>query len=193
MHATQVARPFQNPGWIYEEKIDGWRMLAVKEAGRVRLVSRNGRDHTKRFREIADALQALKPTTFTLDGEVAVFDQEPVSPFEWLRHLNHGDLATPPTFMVFDLPQLGEKDYRAEPLKVRRRALEKLVKGQTLILPARRLSPNGLAAWAEVLHRGYEGMVAKDPEAPYVAGRTLRWLKVKVPEYRVDERGFYKP
>ena len=65
---------------------------------------------------------------------------------------------------MFDLLQLGEKDYRPEPLKVSRKTLEKLVKGQTLILPARRLSPNGLAAWAEVLHRGYEGMVAKDPQ-----------------------------
>jgi ATP-dependent DNA ligase len=91
---------------------------------------------------------------------------------------------------MFDLLQLGEKDYRPEPLKVRRETLEKLVKGQTLILPARRLSPNGLAAWAEVLHRGYEGMVAKDPEAPYAAGRTLEWLKVKVRNYRVKERAW---
>ena len=121
---------------------------------------------------------------------MAVFDQDLVSRFEWLRHLNHGDLATPPLYMVFDLLQLGDKDYRPEPLKVRRKALEKLVKGQQLILPARRLSPNGLAAWTEVLHRGYEGMVAKDPESPYVGGRTLKWLKVKVPKYREGERGW---
>jgi ATP-dependent DNA ligase len=101
-----------------------------------------------------------------------------------LRHLNHGDSQP---------RRLGEKDYRLEPLKVRRKALEKLVRGQTLILPARRLSPDGFAAWTEVLHRGYEGMVAKDPESPYVGGRTLKWLKVKRPEYRVEERGFYKP
>jgi bifunctional non-homologous end joining protein LigD len=193
MHATQVARPFRTKGWVYEEKIDGRRMLAVKEAGGVHLLSRNGRDHTKRFHAIAETLAALKPKTFTLDGEVAVFDAELVSRFEWLRHLNHGDLATPPLFMVFDLLQLAEKDFRPEPLKVRRRALEKLVKGQTLILPARRLSPSGFAAWAEVLQRGYEGMVAKDPDSPYVGGRTLKWLKVKQPEYRVTERGFYKP
>jgi bifunctional non-homologous end joining protein LigD len=190
MHATQVARPFHTPGWVYEEKYDGWRMLAVKEAGGVRLVSRQGRDHTKRFHAIAEALAALKPTTLTLDGEVAVFDADLVSRFEWLRHINHGDLATAPLFMAFDLLHLGEKDYTHEPLKVRRRALEKLVKSETLILPARRLSPNGFAAWAEVLHRGYEGMVAKDPESPYVAGRTLRWVKVKQPDYRIGERGW---
>jgi ATP-dependent DNA ligase len=48
--------------------------------------------------------------------------------------------------MVFDLLQLGEKDYRPEPLKVRRRTLEKLLKDQRLILPARRLLANGMAA-----------------------------------------------
>ena len=192
MHATQVARPFHTPGWIYEEKVDGWRMLAVKEEGVVRLVSRNGRDHTRRFKDLVAALEALKPRTLTLDGEVAVFDQDLVSRFEWLRHLNHGDLATPPMFMAFDLLQLGEKDYRKEPLKVRRRALEKLLKTQTLILPARRLSPNGFAAWTEVLHRGWEGMVAKDPESPYVRGRSLKWVKVKVEDYRKEARGFYR-
>ena len=165
-------------------------MLAVKESGRVRLVSRNDRDHTRRFGALVAALAALKPETFTLDGEVAVFDEQLVSRFEWLRHLNHGDLATPPLFMAFDLLQLGEKDYRPESLNVRRKALEKLVKGQTLILPARRLSPEGFAAWAEVLHQGWEGMVAKDPDSKYTGGRTLKWLKVKVPKYREGERGW---
>ena len=63
MHATQVPSPFHTKGWVYEEKYDGWRMLAVKEAGRVRLISRNGRDHTKRFPEIVQAFTKLKPKT----------------------------------------------------------------------------------------------------------------------------------
>ena len=67
------------------------------------------------------------------------------------------------------------------------------MRGQKLILPARRLSPNGLTAWTEVLHRGWEGYGAKDPESPYVGGRTLKWVKVKQPKYREGERGFYKP
>ena len=103
------------------------------------------------------------------------------------------NLATPPLYMVFDLLRLEAKDYRAEPLKVRRKTLEKLVRGQKLILPARRLSPNGFAAWTEVLHRGWKGYVAKDPESPYVPGRTSKWLKVKQSGYRVKERGFYDP
>src|SRR4030095_7340759 len=128
MHPTQVARPFHTKGWVYEEKYDGWRVVAIKESDRVRLLSRNGRDHSKRFRDIVAALTALKPDRFTLDGEVAVFDEQLVSRFEWLRHLNHGDLATPPLYMAFDILHLGEADYRQEPQRIRRRALERLVK-----------------------------------------------------------------
>jgi bifunctional non-homologous end joining protein LigD len=145
-------------------------MLALKDAGRVRLVSRNARDHTKRFPEIVQALTKLKPKSFMLDGEIAVFDGHLISRFEWIRYLNQGDLGTPPLFMVFDLLHLDATDYRPQPLTVRRKALEKLLSRQTLILPARRLRRNGLAAWAQVLTRGWEGYVAKE-----------------------KERGFYKP
>ncbi len=50
-----------------------------------------------------------------------------------------------------------------------------------VVLPARRLSDDGLNAWQQVLDRGYEGLVAKDPTSPYVGGRTVKWLKVKQP------------
>jgi bifunctional non-homologous end joining protein LigD len=45
--------PFHRDGWVYEEKVDGWRMLAYKDGERVRLVSRNGRDRTRRFPDLA--------------------------------------------------------------------------------------------------------------------------------------------
>jgi hypothetical protein len=66
-------------------------------------------------------------------------------------------------------------------------------RGHAMIFPARRLSNDGFMAWEEAVSRGYEGIVAMDPEAPYVAGRTLKWLKVKQKDYRVEERGFYDP
>jgi ATP-dependent DNA ligase len=50
-----------------------------------------------------------------------------------------------------------------------------------LVLPASRLAPNGLDAWARVLGSGYEGYVAKDQLGPYRGGVTRSWLKVKVP------------
>lgn len=56
---------------VYEEKFDGWRMLAYKAAGTLKLISRNGRDHTARFPGIVTALRKLGTIPLILDGEVA--------------------------------------------------------------------------------------------------------------------------
>ena len=85
MGPTLVREPFHRPGWVYEEKVDGYRMLAYKDGARVRLVSRNGVDHTRRFHEVAAAVAGLKPRTLVLDGEIAVYDQQLRSRFDWLR------------------------------------------------------------------------------------------------------------
>jgi bifunctional non-homologous end joining protein LigD len=190
MHATQIAKPFQRAGWVYEEKYDGWRVVAYKDADRVRLVSRNGRDLTQRFPELAAAVGALPARTLVLDGEIAVFDSALVSRFEWLRGRPKDETATPPMLMAFDCLYARRKDLRARPLHLRRQVLEGEVDGHRLILPARRLADDGLTAWAEVLARGYEGLVAKDPASPYLGGRTLKWLKVKQAKYREGERGW---
>jgi bifunctional non-homologous end joining protein LigD len=179
MAATQVRRPFHHPGWVYEE-VDGWRVLAYKGAAGVRLISRNGRDLTRRFPELAGAVAELEPPTLVLDGEVAVFDRQLVSRFEWLRGRPKDGTATPPLLMVFDCLYARGKDLRKRPLRVRRNVLEDLVDGHRLVLPARRFAANGLEAWAQVLERGYEGL----------EGRTLAWLKVKQAKYREGERGW---
>jgi bifunctional non-homologous end joining protein LigD len=82
MGPTLVREPFHRDGWIYEEKVDGWRILAYKDRERVRLVSRNGRDHTRRFADLAAAVAKLSARTLVLDGEVAIYDR---SRFEGLR------------------------------------------------------------------------------------------------------------
>ncbi len=190
MAPTLIAQPFHQPGWIYEEKYDGWRMLAYKKGRGVRLMSRAGRDLTRRFPELATAVAALRASTLLLDGEVAVFDPSLISRFEWLRRRPKSETATPAIYMVFDCLYARAKDLRERPLRIRRQVLEDEVDGHRLILPARRLANDGLTAWAEVLARGYEGMVAKDPASPYRGGRTLAWLKVKQRNYREGERGW---
>ncbi len=64
-----LVRPFHRDGWVYEVKIDGWRIIAYKSGRQVRLVSRNGVDHTARFRDLAAAVAALPDATLILDGE----------------------------------------------------------------------------------------------------------------------------
>ena len=63
MIPTLVPEPFRRDGWIYEEKVDGWRILAYKDGARVRLLSRTGVDHAKRFREVAAAISMLPVPT----------------------------------------------------------------------------------------------------------------------------------
>ena len=75
MHPTLLPRPFHHVGWVYEEKVDGYRMVVYKDDDGVRLISRNGRDHSRRFPELVKALGGLKPKSFILDGEVAVLDK----------------------------------------------------------------------------------------------------------------------
>jgi bifunctional non-homologous end joining protein LigD len=190
MRATELPKPFHREGWVYEEKYDGWRMVAEKADREVTLTSRSGLDHTRRFPELVKAIAELDISSLILDGEIAIFDGQLISRFEWLRNRPKHAVSTPRTYMVFDLLALEGEDLRTRPQRERRQALEQLVAGHRLIIPARQLPANGLEAWDEVLRGNYEGMVAKDPASAYTPGRTLSWLKVKQRNYRQEARGF---
>ena len=82
MLATLVGEPFHRKGWIFEEKYDGYRILAWKRGPKVELRSRNGNDKTAAFAEIAEAVAALPARTAVLDGEVVGFDEHLVSRFQ---------------------------------------------------------------------------------------------------------------
>src|SRR5262245_17596072 len=103
MSPTRVREAFHRPGWVYEEKVDGWRMLAYKDGDRVRLLSRNGRNHTRRFADIAAAVAKLSARTLVLDGEVAIYDQQLRSRFDWLREPDPDAVASPPLYMSLDV------------------------------------------------------------------------------------------
>src|SRR5690242_4773139 len=120
MQAGEVSKPFHREGWVYEEKYDGWRMVAYQYGKAIRLVSRVGTDHTTRFPELVAALQTLPAFSLILDGEVCRFDERLVSRFEWLHRRPKDETATPPVFVVFDCLYPRRKDLRERPLSVRR-------------------------------------------------------------------------
>src|SRR5262249_11779763 len=148
MQATQVKHPFHRDGWVHEEKVDGYRMLAYKNCGRVRLVSRNGVDHTRRYPDVAAAIGRLTPAPGVLDGELAVFDRQLRSRFDWLRPRQPADIATPPVLIAFDLLYIKSRELTSRPLRDRRRRLEDLIADadSDLVHVARRLAPQGLDA-----------------------------------------------
>jgi ATP-dependent DNA ligase len=92
--------------------------------------------------------------------------------------------------MAFDLLYQETRDLTTRPLRDRRARLEDVVANKDLVFPVRRLAPDGLNAWKQVVERGYEGYVAKDEASAYESGATRRWLKVKQKDWTVEGDGW---
>jgi ATP-dependent DNA ligase len=129
----------------------------------------------------------LSARSLVLDGEVAIYDQQLRSRFDWLREPDAEAVATPPVLMAFDLLHQDGREFTGRPLRERRARLEDAIAGSDCVLPVRRLARNGFEAWSEVVAGDYEGLVAKDETSLYEAGPTRRWLKVKQKGWSVDE------
>jgi bifunctional non-homologous end joining protein LigD len=183
MLAAEVKRPFHKPGWVYEEKYDGYRAVVYKDGKSVRILSRNLKDLTAQFAEVAAAVARLRAPTLILDGEIAVFDENLISHLGYLRagRANEGKLLTPPVLVAFDCLHARGKELFQEPLQRRRARLERELKAaEGPLLVARRLAPDGLQAWEEVKAHGWEGLIAKDAASRYEPDtRTRSWIKVK--------------
>ena len=174
MLATLVSEAFHRPGWVYEEKYDGYRILAYKEGAKVTLLSRNDIDRTPSYPDIAAAIGKYPARTLLLDGEAVAFDAKGISRFQLLQQ------GKPAAYAVFDLLYENGKDLRKQPLSTRRSRLQAVIPKSSKILLARRLAANGLEAYRLAKEKGFEGLVAKDLSSPYLEGRSNRWLKVKV-------------
>jgi len=170
----------EGPDWLYELKFDGYRALAIKKGGRVRLHSRNDNDFTARYSSIAEALSGL-PDDTVIDGEVVALDADGKPSFNMLQ--NYGSAATPLHIFVFDLLVLSGRDLMAEPLVKRRDLLEKRVLPK-LSEPVR-YSPELKASLKDLIQsvkaQGLEGLVAKRRNSKYEPGlRSGVWQKMRL-------------
>lgn len=176
---------------MYEEKYDGYRIVAYKEGDRVQLLSRNSIDRTERFSPVAAAMRKLPSRALLLDGEVVVFDRKGVSRFQLLQQGKSQFV-----YAVFDCVYKDGKSFMREPLRTRRPAMEASIASDStgVLMPSRILAANGFQAYRIAQRKGFEGLVAKDLTSPYVEGRSNQWLKVKV--HQEDEFvivGFTRP
>ncbi|WP_251865055.1 DNA ligase D [Achromobacter sp. Marseille-Q4962] len=185
--ATLVDRPPDGPGWSYEVKYDGYRVLCRIGKGRrgVDFRSRNGGDWTARMRPLADALARLDLGAGWIDGEVVSLDERGLSDFQRLQNALDGEQQGL-VFVAFDLPYWNGRDLRALPLSERQARLQALLADLPADAPLRmtqRLEVNdgkqGRAAWGEACRLGLEGLICKRLDAPYSAGRGKDWLKLK--------------
>jgi hypothetical protein len=123
---SPAEKPPSGSGWLHEIKHDGFRLMARRDAARVRLLTRNGHDWSYRFPLICDAVKALRVRSCLLDGEAIAFEDDGVASFELLRHRRHDRLVT---LCAFDLLEFDGTDLRRETLERRTlpcRAAEKL-------------------------------------------------------------------
>jgi bifunctional non-homologous end joining protein LigD len=189
MLATLAREPFDRKRWVFEEKYDGYRILAYKEGARVTLLSRNAIDRSARYSHIADAVRALPAQTLLLDGEVVAFDKKGVSRFQLVQQGNE-DLK----YAVFDCLYKNGKDLRREPLSVRRAVMEESLESSKVLIASKRFSGGGLTVYKTASKKGLEGIIGKDLASEYSEGRSRSWLKVKA--HKEDEyviAGFTKP
>jgi DNA ligase D-like protein (predicted ligase) len=175
MKAVLTDERFSRDDWLYERKFDGIRCLAFKADEQVRLRSRNDLSLNGRFPEVAEALRADPITDVVLDGEVVAFAGSQTS---FARLQQRAERPVRVFFYVFDLLHLAGHATTALPLRARKRLLRHLRLDDPIRLATHR-NRDGEAFYREACEHGWEGLIAKRADAPYVHGRSRDWLKFK--------------
>jgi DNA ligase D-like protein (predicted ligase) len=175
--------------YLYEVKWDGLRALLFLQNGKVQLQNRNRRDATSSYPEILDPAKKIKARSAILDGEVVVLNNKGLPDFGRLQtrfgHIDHKNVEAasainPVVYVAFDLLHLNGKDYVDSSLEKRKRLLrDTLVEGPHIVF-GDHAETNGSAFYTELLKLGFEGVIAKDKNSPYLPGiRSGYWIKVK--------------
>src|SRR2546423_14824879 len=132
MHCESADQAFTRDGWLFELKLDGYRLIASKSKGEALLLTRNGNDYTGVFPEIARAVKALPFDECIIDGEVVVCDAKGLPSFALLQRrgrlsstleIKRATVELPATFYVFDLLAFEDFDLRPLPLSERKQFL----------------------------------------------------------------------
>ena len=189
MKATTGLLP-AGPGWVYEVKWDGMRVIAEVTPSGVHGWSANGRECTPAFPELGALPDALAPVEATLDGEMVALDTEGRPSFERLQHRMHVTSVADArrraeevqvAYVLFDLLRLNGHDLTDRPWSDRRRLLDQLADDLPLGTDVAHVYDDGPALLKVCEERGLEGVVAKRTDSRYTPGRRTRsWVKVKV-------------
>jgi bifunctional non-homologous end joining protein LigD len=173
-----VEAPPVGDEWLHEIKHDGYRIVARIDEGEVQLVSRNGKDWTKEFPQVARAVGRLRAGTALLDGEVAAVLPNGHTSFQALQRRSDG--GTPLVYFAFDLLHLDGWDLRPVTLERRKEVLRRLLEGGPEVLRfSDHVRGHGPEFFEKAKEAGLEGVVSKRADAPYREGRGGDWLKAK--------------
>lgn len=179
MLAVLGENPFDNPDWVYEIKLDGYRILASRHDGTRNLTSRNGHLYHDVYPSISTELDAI-PHEFLIDGEVVVLDENGRSSFSQLQHLDR-EGRNRLFYYVFDLLWMDGYSLMNLPLHQRKELLKRVLPpGMRRIRYLDHIPTRGQEFFRQAQAMGLEGMIAKDRRSRYTPGkRSDRWIKVK--------------
>ncbi len=175
--ATLSQKIPKGKNWIFEIKYDGYRIVAFVDNKNVKLLTRNGKNYTEKFKSIVDDLKILSNKySFVVDGEIVAFDENGRSDFELLhnRIKNGGKVK----YVVFDILAFQGKDLRNEILKERKKYLERIITGENLVISSF-VFGHGEQSFRLAKKLNLEGIVAKDINSTYNGTRDETWLKIK--------------
>jgi bifunctional non-homologous end joining protein LigD len=178
--ATLVRSAPEGDEWLHEIKLDGYRVLARIDRGRVKLLTRSGQDWTAKFPSLAAAAERLRAKSALLDGEVVVLDAHGISHFQSLQEALSPGRTQDLLYFVFDLLYLDGRDLRSLPLFERKALLARLLRGSgNTIRYSEHVEGQGGRFYDKACRMGLEGIISKQKDAPYRSGRGTAWVKVK--------------
>lgn len=176
---------FSDEGWIYERKLDGERCLAYGDGNQVRLMSRNRKELNVQYPELETALKKQDTGPFIVDGEVVTFvgDVTSFSRLQGRMHVSSREEARQSgvdvTYYLFDLLYLDGYDTTQVPLRHRKFLLKQAFDYADPLRYLTHRNKEGQALLKEACRKGWEGLIAKQADYPYVHSRSSKWLKFK--------------
>lgn len=175
------------PDWLHEVKHDGYRMMVIRELKRVRLLSKNGIDWTKRFPWVAESALKVRQQQFVLDGEAVLLGVDGRSDFDGLQSRRYDAEVQ---FYAFDMLASDGDDLRKLPLSMRKTNLARLLARRSDGIHAAPFEQGeiGPDLFRQACVMGLEGLVSKHRERAYGVGRCPHWLKIKNPEHPAYRR-----
>ena len=181
MLAKLTEKPFDDADWVYENKYDGYRAVAVINPPQVQLFSRNHLSFNADFEPIVESLKKMTHTAL-LDGEIVVENASGRSEFQLLQNYIKKGSGTL-KYYVFDLLNLDGNDITHLSLLERKQLLRMLLEKQKLpnVFYSEDTTGSGAKLWELAIKNKAEGIVAKKADSIYApGGRNGDWLKIKL-------------
>src|SRR5580700_10214155 len=174
-----VETPPSGPQWLHEIKLDGFRMAARIDNGRVQLLTRTGLDWTNKYPSVIAALANMRVKSAYLDGELCGVDEAGLPSFAQTQAATEGERGVHLVYYAFDLLHVDDRDVSTLQLIERKALLEPLVKDKPGLQFNGHEAGDGELILKHAGQLGFEGVVSKTIDAPYAPGNRGLWRKAK--------------